>query len=169
MWAFLVGRRRKHFVERAAAYFRAESLTHLRKAGLWTVDGAGGAAFWAPPGVWKTDTRALLRETIPALRLFGLRAPIAISVLNAMEKAHPKEPHWYLAVLGTDPDHQGHGIGSAVMAPVLQRCDDEGLGAYLESSKERNLSFYARHGFVADEPLRPHGCAPLWPMWRDPR
>jgi GNAT superfamily N-acetyltransferase len=103
------------------------------------------------------------------VRLFGLRLGTAIALLNAVERIHPKEPHWYLAVLGTDPEHQGHGIGSAVMTPVLERCDEEGIGAYLESSKERNLAFYGRHGFVAGEPVRLRGAPPLWPMWRDPR
>lgn len=169
IWRFLVGPRHGRFVERATAYFRAEAANHMRKAALWTVDGTTAAALWAPPGAWKTDTRSLLHVLLPSTRLFGLRSPVAIAVLNAMEKAHPREPHWYLAVLGTAPAHQGRGLGSAVMAPVLERCDREGIGAYLESSKEQNLAFYARHGFVAGEPLRPHGSPPMWPMWRDPR
>ena len=63
-----------------------------------------------------------------------------------IEKAHPKEPHWYLGVLGTDPDHQGKGIGAALLAPVLERCDREGMPAYLESSKESNIPYYERFG-----------------------
>jgi hypothetical protein len=57
IWEFLVGRRMDRFVPRAASYFRAEAGNHLRKAALWTVDGTSGAALWAPPGQWKTDTR----------------------------------------------------------------------------------------------------------------
>ncbi len=55
------------------------------------------------------------------------------------------------------------------MEPMLQRCDDEGVGAYLESSKERNVAFYGRHGFRVTRELRfPRGPR-LWLMWRDPR
>jgi ribosomal protein S18 acetylase RimI-like enzyme len=72
-------------------------------------------------------------------------------------------------VLGTAPEHQGKGLGSAMMAPVLHRCDDEGLPAYLESSKESNIAFYRRHGFeVVGEVVVPDGPT-LWPMWREPR
>jgi ribosomal protein S18 acetylase RimI-like enzyme len=87
-----------------------------------------------------------------------------------MEKAHAEQPdHYYLAVLGTHPDQQGRGVGSALMAPVLAKCDAEGVGAYLESSKESNVPFYERHGFaVVGEVTFPSGPT-IWPMWRDPR
>ena len=45
-------------------------------------------------------------------------------------------------VLGTDPDHQGRGLGSALMAPVLEHCDRDGVGAYprvLEGAQHRLL------------------------------
>jgi ribosomal protein S18 acetylase RimI-like enzyme len=86
-----------------------------------------------------------------------------------IERHHPVLPHYYLSVIGTDPDQQGGGIGSALLAPVLSRCDSEGVAAYLESSKESNVGFYARHGFtVTDKVELPDG-PPLWFMWREPR
>jgi ribosomal protein S18 acetylase RimI-like enzyme len=105
---------------------------------------------------------------LPALGLTGLRRLTALAEVDAH---HPREPHWYLAVLGTDPAHQGRGFGSAVMEPVLARADEEGLGCYLESSKESNVAFYARHGFrVTQELDLAKGAGPrLWLMWRDPR
>jgi ribosomal protein S18 acetylase RimI-like enzyme len=88
----------------------------------------------------------------------------------SLEARHPSgPPHYYLAVLGTDPAQQGRGLGSALLAPVLERCDQDGVGAFLESSKERNIDFYARHGFrVTDELRLPRGPT-MWQMWRDPR
>ena len=77
-----------------------------------------------------------------------------VRALAAVERAHPLNPHYYLAVLGTRPDRQGQGLGSAYLWPILSRCDDENLGAYLESSKESNIAFYRRHGFEVTGEIR---------------
>ena len=56
-----------------------------------------------------------------------------------------------------------------LMQPVLETCDRNEIPAYLESSKERNVAFYSRHGFkVTQEITLPKG-PPIWLMWRDPR
>jgi GNAT superfamily N-acetyltransferase len=90
--------------------------------------------------------------------------------LAEMERHHPTEPHWYLEVLGTDPSMQGRGVGAAVLAPVLERCDRDGLPAYLESSKAENVPWYERHGFAVVAELRARaGAPPSWTMRRDPR
>jgi ribosomal protein S18 acetylase RimI-like enzyme len=87
----------------------------------------------------------------------------------AMVAHHPHEPHWYLNVVSTIPEHQGQGLGTAVLQPVLDRCDADGARAYLESSNPRNLSLYRRNGFVdAGEISLPDGPS-LIQMWRDPR
>lgn len=127
-----------------------------------------GGAIWFAPDQWRTGGMELLGQ-IPMLFRMGLETPRALNVLNQVEKLHPKEPHWYLAVLGTDPQYQGTGVGSALIAPVLSQCDEEGVPAYLESSKERNIPFYERHGFKVTTELKLKNGPSLWPMWRDPR
>ncbi len=68
------------------------------------------------------------------------------------------------------PDDQGRGIGSALLRPVLTRCDREGVPAYLEASSERNRALYARHGFEVVERIElPGGGPPMWRMWREPQ
>jgi GNAT superfamily N-acetyltransferase len=90
--------------------------------------------------------------------------------LLSIERKHPPEPvHWYLSVLGVDPAAQGGGLGTALLKPVLDQCDSDGVSAYLESSKERNLDFYARHGFRVTEELRLPRGPKIWTMWREPR
>jgi ribosomal protein S18 acetylase RimI-like enzyme len=138
---------------------------------VWTDDGCAAAALWAPPERWRTtlgEDLALARGML-APRLLG-RLPLVLHGMTSIERRHPAAPpHWYLAILGTAPEAQGRGLGSGVLAPVLARCDEDGVGAYLESSKERNVAFYARHGFRVTGELRLPRGPRMWAMWRDPR
>ncbi len=130
-----------------------------------------GAALWSPPGRWRIPLGAQLRMSPRLVWIFGARRlPEIVRGLNLIEHEHPDTvPHWHLGILGTDPVAQGHGVGSAVMAPILARCDTEGVPAYLESSKHANIAFYRRHGFeVTDKISLPDG-PDLWGMWREPR
>ncbi|HMO53757.1 MAG TPA: GNAT family N-acetyltransferase, partial [Tepidiformaceae bacterium] len=78
----------------------------------YTADGVPGAAYWAPPGKGKLSPFQQLR-LIPMMRrsVTLRRIPSVSKVFAAVEKKHPNEPHWYLSVLGVDPDRQGQGIG----------------------------------------------------------
>jgi GNAT superfamily N-acetyltransferase len=133
-----------------------------------TADGRGGAALWALPGRWREtgrETLGLLRLTLPGVLP---RLPRVLRGLGQVELRHPAERHLYLAVLGVEPDRQGQGIGSQLIRPGLDVCDRERLPAYLETGKEANLAFYARHGFrVLDELHLPKG-PPIWFLWREP-
>jgi GNAT superfamily N-acetyltransferase len=142
---------------------------HLPKGSVYTTDDVAGGAIWAPPGEWRTSFGDLVKVAPGLTRVTGTRMVRALRTMAAVESKHPEEPHWYLAVLGTDPSQQGKGVGSALLEPVLTRCDAEGVPAYLESSKESNIPFYRRHGFeVTSEIVLPKGPT-VWPMWREPR
>ncbi|MER7484847.1 GNAT family N-acetyltransferase [Streptomyces sp. NPDC126497] len=78
--------------------------------------------------------------------------------------------HEYLWMIGVAPDRQGEGLGTALIGSVLDRCDREGLAAYLEASSERSALLYRRLGFEASgEPLALPDGPSMWPMWREPR
>jgi GNAT superfamily N-acetyltransferase len=129
-----------------------------------------GAAIWQPVGKWKVPTGDLVRALPAMVRAFRFRTPAMMGALTAIEKVHPKEDHYYLEVLGTRKDRQSKGIGSAVINAVLERCDEEGMPAYLESSNPRNIPFYARHGFeVREEVSSGRGAPVATTMWREPR
>ena len=79
------------------------------------------------------------------------------------------EPNYYLGVIGVEPGRQGQGIGSALMRPILERCDRELIVASLQTGAERNLPFYERHGFrIVDETTIPNWTISAWIMRRDP-
>jgi GNAT superfamily N-acetyltransferase len=157
---------------RMRIFFNMFLKTNLRKPDhLVFVDEEGtGAAVWQPVGKWKVPTSDLVRGLPAMLRTFRLRTPTMMSALTAIEKMHPTEPHYYLEVLGTRKDRQSKGVGSSVINAVLERADEEGVPAYLESSNPRNIPFYARHGFeVREEISCGKGAPTVTAMWREPR
>jgi hypothetical protein len=147
----------------------ALSIQHLPHGSSYTDTDRAGGALWDPPGHWKMRTGQILRGSPKMIAAFGRKVPRALRVLSTIEREHPRAPHWYLAVLGTDPVHQGKGIGSSLLAPILDRCDQDGTGAYLESSKHSNIAFYRRHGFEVTGEIALPGGPTVWPMWREPR
>jgi len=167
-WVFRDESERLARLERSfVLYLRRIWLPHRE---CYATDRLFGASLWMPPGKWHLGFLAQLRLVPSMISVVGGNLPRLMRVLNLIEKKHPKAPtHYYLAVLGIEPEFQGRGFGGAVMQPVLQRCDREGIPAYLESSKKRNIVLYERHGFEVVEELRlPQDGPPLWRMWRDP-
>ena len=169
VWSWLASPR-ANWDRRASAWFAAEARSQLLGHGTVLIDtDQRGAAVWSPPKRWRASTAEGLRLLVPSARLFRARSLRSIRLITAIEKLHPKPEHWYLAVVGTDPAHQGSGVGSALITTMTDRCDAEGLPAYLESSKESNLAFYARHGFEVRDEVRQPGGPTLWTMWREPK
>jgi GNAT superfamily N-acetyltransferase len=133
----------------------------------------GAAALWDPPGRWKQSSREQLMMLPSFILGFGFRLSVGRKLgdlLNRMKQQHPEEPHWYLAVIGSDTSVRGKGYGQALMNSRLDRVDAEHAPAYLESSKAENVPYYQRFGFeVTGEIVLPNGGPTLWPMWRAPR
>jgi GNAT superfamily N-acetyltransferase len=131
-------------------------------------------AVWLPPGAYPRTARRDLMTNLrgaPTFLRSGRRLGGAVRLLGVLDKAHHEvhEPHYYLAILGTDPIFQRSGAGSAALRPVLERCDAEGLSAYLETQKEENLAYYARHAFELVQRVDVKGVPPIWTMLRKPR
>jgi len=137
-----------------------------------TVD---GVAMWFPPGETGNSIVGMFRSgLIMAMLRAGFSSARRFSdCLSHGEKLHKRDmpgDHMYLPLLGVEPNRQGQGIGSALLAPGLARADSAGLPCYLETSRERNLPFYTRHGFeVIVEDNLPNGGPRMWTMKREPR
>jgi GNAT superfamily N-acetyltransferase len=156
--------------KRLANLMRMEAKPTIAEETVFVTAEGDAAAIWKAPGKWKLGGLEVFKQTPLVLSTLRTGVLRGLGVLNAMEAKHPTDPHWYLAVLGTAPEAQGKGKGSALMQPILDRCDTEGLPAYLESSKEENVPFYERHGFKVTEVVTlPKGCPNAWLMRRDPR
>lgn len=155
--------------ERLRRFFTRSLEVGSDRATVVTAGGYEGAAVWLPPGRWRVPPAELLRAAPTMVRAFGARLPRVLGGLSVIEKNHPTDEHWYLEFLGTRGDLQRKGVGTAVIGLMLDRCDDEGIPAYLEATSPENVPFYRRHGFEVRQQLEMKGGPPLWGMWRDPR
>jgi ribosomal protein S18 acetylase RimI-like enzyme len=160
-------RRRQRLLRGFDFYLRKIWLPHDE---CYATDQLSGGALWMPPDTWHLSISRQLRLLPGMVRVAGRELPRLMRVLNAMEAKHPHDRHYYLPVIGVAPEGQGKGFGSALLRPILDRCDKEGSPAYLEASSRRSRALYERHGFELVEEFHPvEGSPPLWRMWREPQ
>lgn len=130
-----------------------------------------GAAMWLPANSREPfDVLTMVLSSIILARHGGLTAVTrSMKFGDFMNKHHPDEPHYYLFAIATTQAARGKGVGGALLKDGLARADADGVGTYLENSKEQNLGFYQAHGFEVLEEVRPvEGSPPLWRMFRKP-
>jgi GNAT superfamily N-acetyltransferase len=124
-----------------------------------------GATIWYPPGRWTPGVQ--LRTLLGFIRALGRRLGPAAALEQALVRAHPRDPHWYLFAIGVDPAHQGSGVAGMLLRSRLTHCDQTGEPAYLESSKLANVPLYQHFGFEPSGPMPlPDGVPVITPMWR---
>jgi GNAT superfamily N-acetyltransferase len=142
---------------------------HLPNGESYMTDGPVGGALWIPPDRYPVPAVTQLRLIPGLLAIYGRSFARALRGVRVMESNHPRTRHFYLDTLGVERAGQGRGIGSALMRPVLERCDAEGIPAYLNAGSARSRDLYLRHGFEVTEVFElPDGGPPLWRMWREP-
>jgi GNAT superfamily N-acetyltransferase len=157
--------------EHHSAFWRLSIEGALRYPWTWVAGDGEAAAVWIPPGGTELSAEQearlldLVRETL------GPASDDYLELLDRFSAAQPKtEPHYYLTLLGTHPDHRGRGIGMRLLARTLALVDSEHMPAYLESTNPANNDRYARVGF---EPIgefsNPGGTAVVTTMWRPAR
>ena len=139
----------------------------LRYPWVRVLDGVTAATLWIPPG--GTELTEEEEAELPAL--LGDRAADVLALLDRFEAAHPRDrPHYYLSLLGIDPDHRGKGLGMGLLAENLALMDAEGIPSYLESSNPANDARYEAIGYVqVGEFTTPDGAHTVATMWREPR
>jgi ribosomal protein S18 acetylase RimI-like enzyme len=155
--------------QRLRRFFAFQLLhNYLPRGEVFTTEDRRAAALWLSPHV-------LLQRPVDRLAGLELAALLGRRYLWTRRLAvflgehHPRVPHYYLGILGTDPEYQRSGHASALLEPMLARCDAEQTRAYLECSREENLAFYARFGFDVREEVQPDARSPrLWLMERPP-
>jgi GNAT superfamily N-acetyltransferase len=154
-----------------AEFWRLFVAGALRYPDTWLTSGGEATAVWIPPGGTEMTPGQEQRLADLAAGRLGPAAGDCLKLVSRFEAAHPSaEPHYYLTLLGTHPDHRGQGIGMRLLARNLDLVDAAHLPAYLESTNPANNRWYASVGF------EPHGefCYPgggpmVTTMWRPAR
>jgi ribosomal protein S18 acetylase RimI-like enzyme len=139
---------------------------YIPRGEAWTTDDLTGGALWNGPTKHGLRPLEQMREAL--IMLGGGFGAIRRGARYdaAVTRHHPKEPHLYLLTLSIDPSVQRSGQGSALMAPLVERCDSERVPAFLETQRESNIPFYRRFGFELTERVQIPDGPPVWLMWR---
>jgi GNAT superfamily N-acetyltransferase len=138
----------------------------FRQQTVWRLGDFAAVALWMPPGTEPDGDAitAVLSETVAPTKHADLFA-----ILEQMDTAHPRYPHWYLPWLGVNPAEQGKGLGGELLARCLDIVDASHLPAYLETPNPRNMSLYERHGFQLTGAAQAGACPPVTFMLRGAR
>lgn len=132
----------------------------------YRTQGFEGVALWYPPGAGPDEER-LINSMATTVR--SSIHEDCLGLTEGMDKYHPKEECWYLAVLGVDHAYQGYGHGARLLKHTLAKLDDLGAAAYLESSNPLNISLYKRHGFEEIGRIQSGSSPTIVPMLREAR
>lgn len=143
---FLTAEARKWLCSIALRY--SQPFNHVYK----TANDLKGIAAWIPPGYFPLSWLRLLQVGAYAIpfQLGWSSTKQFMSLLSTLDKFHERDlpiAHWYLFMLGVAPAYQGQGIGSALIQPILQQADVQGLPCYLETSTSEAVRFYQKHRF----------------------
>jgi ribosomal protein S18 acetylase RimI-like enzyme len=87
-------------------------------------------------------SRNFNRVVMPRVDLFE------IELESKHETFGPKQgTHWYIKAVATDPDAQGKGYGSIMMRTLGAAADEHQVESYLETTGDKNRSFYETFGY----------------------
>ncbi|MEX0725603.1 MAG: GNAT family N-acetyltransferase [Planctomycetaceae bacterium] len=119
-----------------------------RAVAIWRKPGEGDMSFWSliHTGIWQTP----LRMTFSSYRRL---MQFTVMMQEHRSRLMKNQPHWYCQNIAVLPEFQGQGLGRALMRHACDIADADNLACYLETSLERNVDFYRRHGFELREAL----------------
>lgn len=133
-----------------------------------------GAAMWVHS---KHADMTFLRSIrsgsfLSGLKLGGKNLKKMMPIFTPLEEARKEcmkgREYLYLMILGVDPEYQGRGHGKKLISALLAEADERKLSIYLETSTEKNVVMYEKHGFkVIGKVIHPVINLPQWQMLRD--
>lgn len=121
LWAHALGRPDGETAHHAE-FWRLFVAGALRYPDTWLTSGGEASVVWIPPGGTEMTPGQEQRLADLAAGRLGPAAGDCLELMSRFEAAHPSaEPHYYLTLRGTHPDHRGKGIGMRLLAATSSR------------------------------------------------
>ncbi len=115
---------------------------------VWLADGDQACALVLYPDKKRTTPDAIMWDVKLALSVIGLtRVGQVLGRESKIKAFHPKEPFSYLWFIGVRPEDQNRGKGSQLLNQIIEDSERNDRPIYLETSVDRNLPWYKKHGF----------------------
>ncbi|MGW6217622.1 hypothetical protein [Streptomyces sp. NPDC055109] len=140
---------------------------HASRGYAWTDSDRCAAAFWIPPGKWKTPFPHMMQNRKILTSLFEERVPAVADRFRQAERFHPGLPqHWHLEYIGADAKRLEARSDHLLINSLLRQADDSQFPTYFESSNPQKLNFYESNGFIQGADLTFRSGPPVSKMWR---
>ncbi|MGQ9708261.1 MAG: GNAT family N-acetyltransferase [bacterium] len=151
LWVYVFPGSKKR-VKKLAAIFGFLIRFGLKRGRVETVREINGLAVWLSDKYYRVNfwNAILVRGLLLPFEigLGALRKMIMVEQVNY--RLHSKvisRPHQYLALVGVKPEFQKLGLGTRLVKNGIERCRQQGLPVYLETTNPGNIVFYERLGF----------------------
>jgi ribosomal protein S18 acetylase RimI-like enzyme len=115
---------------------------------VWIADDGQACALVLYPDKKHSTLSAIIWDAKLALSVIGLnRVSQVLSREAKIKSFHPKGQFSYLWFIGVAPELQNKGKGSQLLKEIIRESESQGRPIYLETSVDRNLPWYKKHGF----------------------
>jgi ribosomal protein S18 acetylase RimI-like enzyme len=158
-------------VARVKRGFAAASVRYQDARAIWKDGHMLGVSLVCTPGQYPHRAAAFLHQAPGCVTTGWTGIRNFLRVDRYITRRHLRGPHYYLFVLGVEPEAQGRGLGKALLRDLSARADAHGLPCYLETDKPTSVKLYQSAGYevVTEEVVRGVPGLHMWTMKRSGR
>ncbi|PKA99581.1 acetyltransferase (GNAT) family protein [Flavobacteriaceae bacterium MAR_2009_75] len=121
----------------------------IEQGAVFVSDDQNAAAIILFPEKKNTTIKSIIRDMSLAFNVISIGRVLTVMRREKLIKSkQPQSPFIHLWYIGVYPEKTRKGVGSNLLNEVIQFCDTQAKDIYLETSNERNINFYLKHGFV---------------------
>ncbi len=121
---------------------------HLRLGLVLGTPDVSAVTLWREPGMVHYHEPLWHPGALRFIPIFGRHLPRALRTEEGISSHVPRGEDWmYLKMAGVHPDHQGKGLGGAVIRAGLARAAQRGVPSVLETATPSNVGLYQRLGY----------------------